>query len=94
MSGNRFTVRNMTEINHQRQVNGSSSNYSIASILNLSQTSPNVQSINENNALKQKGTAAPSIKDLTSFQSNDTSKKKENPSGKAWPSIITQFQLS
>lgn len=94
MSGNRFTVRNMTEINHQHQVTGSSSNYSIASILNLSQTSPNIQTINEHNALKQKGTTAPPVKDLTSFQSNDTSKKKENASGKAWPSIITQFQLS
>jgi hypothetical protein len=79
----------MSEINHQRQVTGSSSNYSIASILNLSQTSSNIQTIQEN-SLKQKVTTPPS-KDLTSFQTNDTSKKKENMNGKAWSSIITQL---
>jgi hypothetical protein len=81
----------MSEINHQCHLTRSSSNYSIASILNLSQTSPNIQTIHENN--KQKGTA-PLSKDLTSFQSNDNSKKKENVNGKVWSSIITQLELS
>jgi hypothetical protein len=77
-------------MDHQRGVNGTSSNYSIASILNLSQTSPN---IHENNGIKQKGKPAP-CKDLTPFESNDTLKKKENINGKAWSTIITQLQLS
>ena len=83
----------MSEMNLQRQDNGSSSNYSIASILNLNQTSPNRQAIHENNSLKQKGTATPG-NDLTVFQSNDTLKRKEHINGKAWSTIITQLQLS
>lgn len=92
MSGNWSAVRNMSENNHQRQA--SSSNYSIASILNLSQISQNIPSINEHNSLKsgfqQKGVVNPS-KDVPSFQGSDTSKKKENANGKAWSSIITQL---